>query len=127
MYAKAAAVGSAPGEVSEGYRKETSLSHMTRVATEARSRETAEWITGRVRAERRHRSPSGRGLHRPQLRRVRKTLAGRYYQLLAGSCGDRVPLAADKKDGHERVLVVRQRRAPVAASLHPVPGVGTAG
>ena len=42
-YAKAAAIGSAPGEeVPEGYLEETSLPHMTRVATEAISREPAE-------------------------------------------------------------------------------------
>ena len=56
---------------------------MTRVATEARSRETADWIREHVRPERKYRPPPGRGL-RPQLRRVRKTLAGRYYQLLSG-------------------------------------------
>ena len=45
-YAKSAAVGDAPVEViPEGYGDEPSLSHMTRVATEARSRETAEWIS----------------------------------------------------------------------------------
>jgi hypothetical protein len=34
----------------------------------------------------------------------------------------------ERGDGHERVLVVRQRRAPVAAPpLHQVPGVGPAG
>ena len=83
--AKSAATGDAPvGESLEGYSDEISLSRMTRVAAGARSRETAEWISGHVRAEQRYRPPSGRGLRRPQLRRVRKTLAGRYYQLLSG-------------------------------------------
>ena len=42
-YAQAAAIGEAPGkEVLDGYREGASLSHMTRVATEARSREAAE-------------------------------------------------------------------------------------
>ena len=66
-------------EIPEGYSADTSLSHMTRVATEARSRETTEWISRHVRPGRRYRPPPGRGLRRPQLRRVRETLAGRYY------------------------------------------------
>ena len=71
-------------EILEGDGDETSLLHMTRVATEARSREAAEWISRHVRPERRYRPPLGRGLRWPQLRRVRKTLAGRYYRLLSG-------------------------------------------
>ena len=46
-YAKSAATGEdSVEEIPEGYGAEVSLSHMTRVATEARSRETAEWISG---------------------------------------------------------------------------------
>lgn len=71
-------------EIPEGYSDETSLSHMARAAAEARSRKTAEGISEKVRAERRYRPTSGQGLRRPQLRRVRMTLAGRYYQLLSG-------------------------------------------
>ena len=42
-YAKSAAIGEEPVEaIPEGYAAETSLSHMTRVATEARSKETRE-------------------------------------------------------------------------------------
>ena len=84
-YAKSAATGEEPVEaIPEGYAGETSLSHMTRVATEARSKETEEWIRAHVRPERGYRPPPGRGLKRPPLRRARKTLAGRYYQLLSG-------------------------------------------
>ena len=84
-YAKDAATGRAPREkLPEGYAEETSLAHMTRVATETRSRETTEWITARVRPGRRYRPPPGKGTRRTQLRRLRKTLAGRYYQLLSG-------------------------------------------
>ena len=44
------------------------------------------------------------------------------------SCGDRDPPAAVWNDGHERVLVVRQRRAPVAAPpFYQAPGVSPAG
>ena len=43
-----------------------------------------EWISRHVRPERRYRPPPGRGIKRTQLRRARKTLAGRYYQLLSG-------------------------------------------
>ena len=52
-YAKSAATGKDPVEgIAEGYASETSLSHMTRVAIEARSRETTEWISAHVRPER---------------------------------------------------------------------------
>ena len=45
-HAKGAATGRAPSEeLSEGYAGETPLSHMTRVATEARSKATTDWIT----------------------------------------------------------------------------------
>ena len=82
--AKAAAEGTEPtDEAEDDYRWETSLSHMSRVATEARSRMTAEWIRSHIGPERRYRPPSGRGLRRKQLRRVRKSVAGRYYQLLS--------------------------------------------
>ena len=85
QFAKEAANGEESVEdIPEGYAAETSLSHMKRVATEARSRETAKWIAAHVSPERRYRPPPGRGLRRPQLRRVRKTLAGHYYQLLSG-------------------------------------------
>ena len=53
---------------------------MTRTATEARSRATAEWITDHVRTERRYRPPPGWR----QLEGTRKELAGRFYQLLSG-------------------------------------------
>ena len=47
-FAKAAADGSYPDDaVLDEYRWETSLSHMTRVATEARSRSAAEWMRDR--------------------------------------------------------------------------------
>ena len=42
--------------------------------------------------------------------------------------GDRVPPPADKKDGHEQVPVVHQRRIPVATPpLHAASGMGPAG
>ena len=85
QYAKDAATGRDPGEeLPEGYAGETSLAHMTRVTTEARSRATTDWITEHVRPGRRYRPPPGKGVRRTQLRSVKKTLAGRYYQLLSG-------------------------------------------
>ena len=48
-YAKAAAEGGQPNsDVPDEHRWETSLSHMTRVATEARSRTAAQWIADRL-------------------------------------------------------------------------------
>ena len=69
-YAEAAAEGNRPGSaVPDDYRWETSLSHMTRVATEARSRTTTQWIAGRIGDPRREYRPSpGRGLRRRLLR-----------------------------------------------------------
>ena len=42
------------------------------------------WIRENVRASQRYRPPRGRGLRRKDLHRVRKSTAGRYYQLLSG-------------------------------------------
>ena len=48
-YAKAAAEGGEPDSaVPDEYRWEASLSHMTRVSTEARSRSAAQWIRDHV-------------------------------------------------------------------------------
>ena len=55
QYAKDAATGGAPREeLPEGYAEETSLAHMTRVATETRSKATTDRITERVRPGRRY-------------------------------------------------------------------------
>ena len=84
-FAKAAAEGADSGDaVPDEYRWETSLWHMTRVSTEARTRPTQEWIRSHVWPERRYQPPQGRGVRRRMLRWVRKSLAGRYYQLLSG-------------------------------------------
>ena len=92
-YAKDAATGRTPrGELPEGYRGElpkgyargASLAHMMRVATEVRSKATTDWIMAHVRPGRRYRPPPGESVRRTQLRRVKKTLAERYYQLLSG-------------------------------------------
>ena len=78
QYAKDAANGRAPREeLLGGYAEETSLAHMTRVATEARSRAMIDWITDHVRPGRRYRPPPGKGVRGTHLRRVKKTLAGR--------------------------------------------------
>ena len=56
---------------------------MTRIATKARSQATTAWIKANVRAERRYRTPPGRGLRRKHLRHTRKELASRFYQFLS--------------------------------------------
>ena len=81
---KATVEGASYNEVLDEYWWETSFAHMTRAATEARSRTTSEWISNRFRAERRYRPPAGKGLRQQQLRRSRKSVIGRYYQLLSG-------------------------------------------
>ena len=58
---------------------EASLSHMSRSATEARSRASTEWSAGNVRPERRYRPLPGRDLRRQHRRSTKKELAGRVY------------------------------------------------
>ena len=65
------------------YLREASLSHPTRVSTEASSTSTGRWIRGHVKRKHRYRPPPGGRLRRG-LGRVRKELAGRFYQLLSG-------------------------------------------
>ena len=114
QYAKGAATGEEPVEViPEGYAAETSLSHMTRVATKSRSRQTTEWIMAHERPERQYRPPLWRGLRRPPLRRAKKTLAGRYYQLLSGHAGDGYAPETVRKDRNGRLLVGREWRVAV--------------
>ena len=65
QYAKDAATGRAPREsLPEGCTEEKSLAHMTRVATEERSRATTDWISEHVRPGRRYRPPPGKGVRR---------------------------------------------------------------
>ena len=86
-YAKTAARQTTPcsdEEVPYALLKETSLSHMSRSATEVKPRASAEWIASNVRPERRYRPPPGRGLRHQHLRSTKKEWAGRYYQSLSG-------------------------------------------
>ena len=107
-YAKAAARGESQrgpaSMVPDQYRWETSLSHMSRVATEARSRAAARWMADRFGGPRRnYRPPPGRGLRRKLLRGAPKSIASRYYQLLSGHAAigpflkDKIHKAADDK------------------------------
>lgn len=84
-FAKAAARQTAPcsDDVPDELRLEASLSHMTRSATEARSRASTKWTSSHVSARYRYRPPLGRGLRRRHLRSTRKELTGRYYQFLS--------------------------------------------
>ena len=52
---------------------------------------------------------AGIGSIRPGLRKERKELAGKYYQLLSGHAANRGLIGRQDKDPVERVLVVRQR------------------
>ena len=83
QFAKEAASG-LQHSVPDEQRWEASLSHLSRVTSANRSRETAQWIPEHVRPERRHRPPSGTGLPRRALRKVRKSQASRCFQLLSG-------------------------------------------
>ena len=71
------------GRADPAYLREASLSHLTRVSMARRALDTGQWIRDHV--ERRHRyRPSPGGKMRGELGRVRKELAGHFYQLLSG-------------------------------------------
>ena len=67
-----------PHDVPDEFRREVSLSHLSRRA-ESRSRATTQWVSAHVRPERRYRPPGGSGFRRKQLRRARKSVSSRYY------------------------------------------------
>ena len=59
-YARAVAEGTEPDSADpDEYRWESSLSHMTRVAAEARSHSAAQWISDHVGPQRKYRPPAG--------------------------------------------------------------------
>ena len=80
--AKAAAAGD-HAAAEPAYLREASLSHLSRLTTEARTTETERWIRAKVKRKHRYRPPTG-GKMRSELRGVRKECAGRFYQLLSG-------------------------------------------
>ena len=72
--------------VGRSFLQEASFSHLMRKTTEARSQATSTWVRGHVGRRHRYRPPLGGSL-RKGLARVRKELAGRFYQLLSGHAG----------------------------------------
>ena len=70
-------------DVQDEVRWQASLPHLSRRATESRARATSQRIRDHVRPERGYRPPGGTGLRRKALRKVRKSTAQRYYQLLS--------------------------------------------
>ena len=85
-FAKAAAKQNTPDcAVSNELRWEISLSHMTRIATENRSRKVKVWVADHLGDPRRKcKPPKGKGVRRKLLQRAPKNIASRYYQLLSG-------------------------------------------
>ena len=81
--AKEAAAGQTYGAPDQ-VRWEASLPHLSRRATERRSEDTSRWIREHVRPERRYVPLGGSGFRRRAMRRVRKSVAQRCYQLLSG-------------------------------------------
>ena len=77
------AAESPPVAIPRDYLRETSFTHTTRRATEARSEGMAKWIGDHVKSKHCYTPPKGPKL-RKELRHERKTLAGRYYQLTSG-------------------------------------------
>ena len=62
---------------------QTSLSHLARAATEARTQGIKDWISSHAGGSRRYWPPKGSGI-RPSLQKERKEVTGRYFQLLSG-------------------------------------------
>ena len=98
--------------IPDKYRWEASLLYMTGTATEAGTRAVAQWIASQVRPGRRYRPPTGRGDENTSAA-ARKSLAGRYYQLLSGHAA-----MTYLKEGRE----VRRERALVVQQLQPQSG-----
>ena len=65
-------------------RWQASLPHLSRRVTERWSEDTSRWIRDHVRPERHYVTPGGPGFRKRAMRRVRKPVAQRYYQLLPG-------------------------------------------
>ena len=81
--AKKAAAGQIYG-VPDQFRWQASLPHLSRRATERQSEDTSRWIRDHVRPERHYVPPGGPGFRKRAMRRVRKSVAQRYHQLLPG-------------------------------------------
>ena len=71
-------------DVDREYLNEKSSTHMTTMATEARTEGITKWITERVDPRRKNKPPKEARRLRKELRRERKVLAGRHYQLPSG-------------------------------------------
>ena len=103
--AKIAAEGVHPEyNVPDHYRWETSLAHMSRVASEKRSQMTNDWMRDRFgNPARKYQPPKGKGVRRKLLRQIPKSIASRYYQLLSGHAAiepylkDRIKKTKDDK------------------------------
>ena len=78
------ATGGQTRDVPDQIRWQASLPHLSRRATERRSETTAQWIRDHVRPERRYVPPGGLGFRKRAMRRVRKSTAQPYYQLMSG-------------------------------------------
>lgn len=97
-FAKAAAKSSLYA-VDRQYLREATLAHLTRKATERRSKATKDWISSHIKQERRYRPPRG-GKILPDLEKERKELASRYYQLLSGHAAP----SQDREHRHRQML-----------------------
>ena len=75
------AAGGQSQDVPNQVRWQASLPHLSKRATERRSEATSQWIRDHVRPERRYVPPGGPSFRKRAMRRVRKAMAQRYYQL----------------------------------------------
>ena len=92
--------------VPDNYRLETSLAHMSRVASDKQRVMAKDWMKNRFgNPARKYQPPKGKGLRRKLLRQTPKSIASRYYQLLSGHTAigqylkDRIHKIVDDKCG----------------------------
>ena len=105
--AKISAEGTHPEyNIPDNYRLETSLAHMSRVASEKQRAMAKNWMKDRFgNPVRKYQPPKGKGLRQKLLRQTPKSIASRYYQLLSGHAAigqylkDRIHKIVDDKCG----------------------------
>lgn len=110
--AKSAAEGGNPnGAVPDEYRWETSLSHMTRVATETKDRTAAQRISSHATPGLKYVEPTRwKGGQEKEASPSAKVCGGPILPAHVRNCGDRLrPEGQDTKGRRRQMLVVRER------------------
>ena len=107
------------------YRWETNQSHMARIATEARSRTTAQWISDHVGPQRKYKPPRRKGLRRRLLTLDMKVSCWPFLPADVRACRNwPIPKGQHQQGGRRQVLVARKWEAIILApSLYRISGM----